>query len=166
MWNFGCNIRELFTGSLFKLDASHPNLTLGTVSPSLSSGLLSNKPDTEDCNTGEKSDKKNIFLQFLSTATTRFVYIYNNFTTSLYVIEIPFAKTHNQNYHLNRGVFMRKFLIEAMTWLWYVTVIYKNGYLLFHVMWGIQTPLCCFCIPNLFVCYECLFTCCQNVHLY
>ena len=78
-------VRKLFTGSLFKLDASHPNLTLGTVSPSLSAGLLSNKPDTEDYNTTEKSDKKNIFLQFLPTATTRFVHAYN-FTACLYMV--------------------------------------------------------------------------------
>ena len=58
-------------GSLFKLDTSRPNLTLSTASPSLSTGLLTNKSD--DSNTAEKSDKKNIFLQFLSA--TRFVYI-------------------------------------------------------------------------------------------
>ena len=66
-----CIVLDLYVGSLFKLDASHPNLTLSTVSTSLSTGLLSNKSDTDDSNTSEKSDKKNIFLQFLST--TRFV---------------------------------------------------------------------------------------------
>ena len=64
-------------GSLFKLDISHPNLTLSTASPSLSTGLLTNKSD--DNNT---SDKKNIFLQFLST--TRFVYNHI-YTCSIYV---------------------------------------------------------------------------------
>lgn len=57
------------SSSLFKLDTSHPNLTMRAVNPSLSTGLLSNKPDVDDSSISEKSDKKNIFLQFLSTTT-------------------------------------------------------------------------------------------------
>ena len=69
-------MKELFSGSLFKLDTSHPNLTMRAVNPSLSTGLLSNKPDVDDSSISEKSDKKNIFLQFLSTTTKRFVYVF------------------------------------------------------------------------------------------